>query len=414
MLRLTHLCVFAALLVAVPTTLFCQGLPQASPEQVGLSSERLARIGAAMQAHVDEDRIAGAVGLVARRGKVAYLESWGLRDMGREVPMDTDAIFRIYSMTKPITSVAVMMLFEEGLFFLNDPVGRYLPELQELEVALPPDSASGERTTRRTRPVTIRDLLRHTSGLTYGFFGNTYVDSLYRQAGVLSRDSTLAQMVTTLASLPLLYEPGTRWHYSVSTDVLARLVEVVSGMPLDQFFDERILDPLGMYDTEFYVDETRRDRFARMYRHDGNDNLVPGDSTGYLRKPSFLSGGGGLTSTASDYLRFAQMLLNGGELDGVRLLGTKTVELMTANHLDDSQTIASFGFGLGVSVRRELGAGGMQGSLGEYGWGGLAGTDFWVDPEEELIGVFMVHINPNRDIDFRSQFKNLVYQAITN
>jgi CubicO group peptidase (beta-lactamase class C family) len=414
MLRLTHLCVFAALLVAVPTTLFCQGLPQASPEQVGLSSERLARIGAAMQAHVDEDRIAGAVGLVARRGKVAYLESWGLRDMGREVPMDTDAIFRIYSMTKPITSVAVMMLFEEGLFFLNDPVGRYLPELQELEVALPPDSASGERTTRRTRPVTIRDLLRHTSGLTYGFFGNTYVDSLYRQAGVLSRDSTLAQMVTTLASLPLLYEPGTRWHYSVSTDVLARLVEVVSGMPLDQFFDERILDPLGMYDTEFYVDETRRDRFARMYRHDGNGNLVPGDSTGYLRKPSFLSGGGGLTSTASDYLRFAQMLLNGGELDGVRLLGTKTVELMTANHLDDSQTIASFGFGLGVSVRRELGAGGMQGSLGEYGWGGLAGTDFWVDPEEELIGVFMVHINPNRDIDFRSQFKNLVYQAITN
>ena len=414
MMRSARVCVFAALLVAVPATVFGQGLPQTSPEQVGLSSERLARIEAIMQAHVDDGRIAGAVGLVARRGKVAYLESWGLRDMGRGASMETDAIFRIYSMTKPITSVAVMLLFEEGRFFLNDPVGRYLPELRALEVALPPDSASGERITRRTRPITIRDLLRHTSGLSYGFFSDTYVDSLYREAGVLSRDSTLAQMVTTLASLPLLYEPGTRWHYSVSTDVLGRLVEVVSGMPLDQFFDERILDPLGMHDTEFYVDEARRDRLARMYRHDRNGNLMPGDSTGFLRKPSFLSGGGGLTSTASDYVRFAQMLLNGGELDGVRLLGTKTVELMTANHLNDSQRIASFGFGLGVSVRRELGAGGTQGSLGEYGWGGLAGTTFWVDPEEELIGVFMVHINPNRDINFRNQFKNLVYQAITN
>jgi CubicO group peptidase (beta-lactamase class C family) len=413
MMRSARPWVFAALLVAVPSTVFCQ-LPQASPEQVGLSSERLDRIGAIMEAHVDGGRIAGAVGLVARRGQVAYFESWGLRDMGRGDSMETDAIFRIYSMTKPITSVAVMMLFEEGLFFLSDPVGRYLPELRGLDVALPPDSVSGERITGQTRPITIRDLLRHTSGLSYGFFSNTYVDSLYREAGVLSRDSTLAQMVSTLAGLPLLYEPGTRWHYSVSTDVLARLVEVVSGMPLDQFFNERILDPLGMHDTEFYVDESRRDRLAHMYWHDRDGNLMAGDSTGYLRKPSFLSGGGGLTSTASDYARFAQMLLNGGELDGVRLLGTKTVELMTANHLDDSQRIASFGFGLGVSVRRELGDGGTQGSLGEYGWGGLAGTTFWVDPEEELIGVFMVHINPNRDIDFRNQFKNLVYQAITN
>jgi CubicO group peptidase (beta-lactamase class C family) len=413
MMRSARPWVFAALLVAVPSTVFCQ-LPQASPEQVGLSSERLDRIGAIMEAHVDGGRIAGAVGLVARRGQVAYFESWGLRDMGRGDSMETDAIFRIYSMTKPITSVAVMMLFEEGLFFLSDPVGRYLPELRGLDVALPPDSVSGERITGQTRPITIRDLLRHTSGLSYGFFSNTYVDSLYREAGVLSRDSTLAQMVSTLAGLPLLYEPGTRWHYSVSTDVLARLVEVVSGMPLDQFFNERILDPLGMHDTEFYVDESRRDRLAHMYWHDRDGNLMAGDSTGYLRKPSFLSGGGGLTSTASDYARFAQMLLNGGELDGVRLLGTKTVEPMTANHLDDSQRIASFGFGLGVSVRRELGAGGTQGSLGEYGWGGLAGTTFWVDPEEELIGVFMVHINPNRDIDFRNQFKNLVYQAITN
>jgi CubicO group peptidase (beta-lactamase class C family) len=406
--------VFTALLVALPASVFCQGLPQTSPEQVGLSSERLARIGAVMQAHVDEGRIAGAVGLVARNGKVAYLQSWGMRDMGRAAQMETDAIFRIYSMTKPITSVAVMMLFEEGRFLLSDPVGRYLPELSGVEVAVPPDSASGERTTRRTRPITIRDLLRHTSGLSYGFFSDTYVDTLYRQAGVLYRDSTLAQMVTTLGDIPLLYEPGTRWHYSVSTDVLARLVEVVSGMPVDEFFHERILDPLGMHDTEFYVDESRRDRFARMYQHDGDGNLMPGDSTQFLEKPSFLSGGGGLTSTASDYVRFAQMLLNGGELDGVRLLGRKTVELMTANHLDDGQRVAAFGFGLGVSVRRELGADGAQGSLGEYGWGGLAGTTFWVDPEEELVGVFMVHINPNRDIDFRNQFKNLVYQAITN
>jgi CubicO group peptidase (beta-lactamase class C family) len=414
MLRSVRLWVFAAQLCAVPTTAFCQALPQAPPEQVGLSSERLARIGAIMQAHVDSGRIAGAVGLIARRGKVAFLESWGLQDLGRGVSMETDAIFRIYSMTKPITSVAVMMLFEEGRFLLNDPVGRYLPELRDLEVAVPPESGSGEYRTRPTRPITIRDLLRHTSGLSYGFFGNTYVDSLYREAGVPSGDSTLEQMVGKLASLPLLYEPGTRWHYSVSTDVLGRLVEVLSGMPLDQFFNDRILAPLGMHDTEFYVDESRRDRFARMYGHESNGKLAPGDSTQFLTKPSFLSGGGGLTSTAADYIRFAQMLLNGGELDGVRLLGAKTVELMTANHLSDSQRIASRGFGLGVSVRRELGAGGTQGSVGEYGWSGLAGTTFWVDPEEEMIGVFMVQIFPNRQISFRDQFKNLVYQAITN
>jgi CubicO group peptidase (beta-lactamase class C family) len=393
-----------------------QRLPEASPEAVGLSSERLQRIDETFQTHVSEGHIAGAVGMVIRDGKVAYLSQWGMRDREAGDPLEPDDIFRIYSMTKPITSVAVMMLFEEGRFFLNDPVGRYLPELRGLEVALLEEATSTENlpTEGVNRPVTIQDLLRHTSGFTYGVFSNTPVDTLYREANVLGQ-RTLAEMVSALGGIPLMFQPGTRWYYSVSTDVLARLVEVVSGMRFDRFLETRIFEPLGMSDTGFHVPPEKLHRFARTYRHAGPSRaLALGDTSSFMRPPTFLSGGGGLVSTAADYARFTQMLLNGGELDGVSILGRKTVELMTSDHLGDVPGPgAGTGFGLGFAVKEIAGLNGTASSVGEYNWGGLHGTSFWIDPEEDLIGIFMVQIYPNQSIDFRGQFKNLVYQALT-
>jgi CubicO group peptidase (beta-lactamase class C family) len=392
-----------------------QGLPKASPEGVGLSSERLERIDEVFRAHVSEGRIAGALGMVIRHGQVAYLSEWGMRDREAGDPLEADAIFRIYSMTKPITSVAVMTLWEEGHFFLNDPVGRYLPELRGLEVALLNEATSTENipTERANRAVTIQDLLRHTSGFTYGIFSNTAVDTLYREANILGQP-TLAEMVSALGEIPLMFQPGTRWYYGVSTDVLARLVEVVSGMPFDRFLETRIFEPLGMSDTGFHVPPEKLRRFTRTYRHAGPDGVLTlGDTASFTMPPTLFSGGAGLVSTAADYARFTQMLLNGGELDGVRVLGRKTVELMTADHLGDVPGPgAGTGFGLGFAVKETAGLNGTASSVGEYNWGGLHGTSFWIDPEEDLIGIFMVQIYPNQSIDFRGQFKNLVYQAL--
>ena len=416
MIRKATLALGLCTLLAAP--LAAQPLPVVEPELVGLSSERLERIGEVFQSYVDDGRIAGAVGMVARKGRLVYVDQWGSRDMEVGDALEADDIFRIYSMTKPITSVAVMMLLEEGHFLLTEPVGRFLPELAQLPVALLSEATGPDDipTERARRAVTIQDLLRHTSGLTYGSFSNTPVDQLYRQRNA-GGQATLADMVATLGEMPLMYQPGTRWHYSLSTDVLGRLVEVVSGQPFDVFLRERIFEPLGMVDTGFHVPASKRDRFSRLYGHTGPDrSLALGSTSGYTESVTRLSGGGGLVGTAADYMRFAQMLLNGGELDGVRILGRKTIELMTFDHLPEGVPTSflspGWGFGLGFTVRNEAGSDGIQGSVGEYYWFGVAGTSFWVDPAEELVGVFMIQIRPSRDIAYRNQFKNLVYQAL--
>jgi CubicO group peptidase (beta-lactamase class C family) len=384
---------------------------------VGLSSERLARVGEVFRGYAEAGRLAGAVGMVLRHGKVAYLDSWGMRDLAARDPMEVDDIFRIYSMTKPVTSVAVMMLYEEGRFFLDDPVGRYLPELANVQVARLAEATGPQDipTERPARPMTIRDLLRHTSGLTYGSFSNTVVDQVYRQANVLGQ-RTLADMVAELGKIPLLYQPGTRWNYSVSTDVLGRLVEVLSGQRFDVFLRERIFEPLGMHDTGFYVEPSKRHRFAELYGHTGPERrLEVVTARPYTPDETFFSGGGGLVSTAHDYARFAQMLLNGGELDGARILSPATVELMTTDHLHDdgaSFLADGWGFGLGFTVKNRPALDGLPDSVGTYYWFGVAGTSFWIDPARDLVGIFMVQLNPNRDVNFRDQFKRMVYAAL--
>lgn len=402
----------------VATSISAQRLPLAVPEEVGLSSERLERIGEVFQDYVEEGRIAGAVGMVLRNGKLAYVDAWGMRDLEAGDVMEEDDLFKICSMTKPVASVAVMTLYEEGHFFLSDPIGRYLPALANLRVANLAEASAGQEipTERARRQVTIHDLLRHTSGFTYGDLSNTVVDAAYREREILYQP-TLEDQVAALGEIPLLYQPGTQWNYSVSVDVLGRLVEVVSGQPFDVFLRERIFDPLGMADTGFRVPDSKSDRVAPTYGHSGPDRaLGPGDTSICDLPPTLFSGGAGLRSTAQDYARFAQMLLNGGELDGARILGRKTVELMTVDHLEEGMPTGflspGWSFGLGFTVKTEAGLDGLPSSVGEYNWIGIQGTSFWVDPEEDLVGVFMVQIRPNRDITFRDQFKRLVYQAL--
>ncbi len=405
-------------LVLASFSVWGQGFPTVKPEEVGLSSERLERITVAMQQHIDDKELAGVVGLIARRGKIAYFETLGMRDREAARPMEEDTLFRIYSMTKPITSVAVMMLYEEGRFYLGDEVSKYIPALANLDVMMEStDPETGEKSFRlkpSEKDMTVQDLLRHTSGLTYGIFGSTKVDEMYKKAGIA--DGTVEDMVEKLGILPLMHEPGTEWHYSVSTDVLGRLVEVLSGVSFDQFLQERIFKPLGMDDTAFYIPQEKVDRLAAMYHIDEEKKLQRGDEDEAAdSKPTFLSGGGGLFSTTEDYLKFCQMMLNGGELNGVRILSRKTVELMTRDHMVGISTavddVDGQGFGLGFAVCLDPAQKSAVDSVGTYHWGGAAHTRFWIDPEEEFIGVFMVHIfNPQRD--YQEQFRILSYQAI--
>jgi len=402
-----------AVLNASAAAAAAQTLPAGDPARLGLAPERLARIGRVFQDHVKGGRIAGALGLVLRRGQVAYHEAWGFRDLEARDPLERDDIFRICSMTKPVTSVAVMMLWEEGRFALNDPVALHLPAFAATQVARLENgtTTANLQTERPRRAITILDLLRHTSGLTYGLFANTPVDSLYARANLFGLPD-LEAMVAKLGELPLRDHPGARWTYSMSTDVLGRLVEVVSGMPFDAFLRTRIFEPLGMRDTEFRLPAGKNPRLARSYRHTGSPPaLAPNTGLDACTPPALLSGGAGLASTAADYARFAQLLLGGGELDGVRLLGRKTVELMTANHLGSLQgPAAGTGFGLGFAVKQAPNS--LPTSVGTYFWEGLHGTFFWIDPAEELIGIFMVQIYPNRSLDFKAQFQQLVYQAL--
>jgi len=404
-----------------------------APEAVGLAGNRLAYIRTIMNRHVAEKQIPGASGLIARRGKIAYQEAFGMADIEAGKPMQLDTIHRIYSMSKPITSVAVMMLYEEGKFQLNDPVAKYLPEFAKMQVGIEEkDPQTGKpmlKTAPAKRPITIRDLLRHTAGLTYGVFGDPLVDREYRKARILS-DLNLAEFVTHLSQIPLLYEPGTRWNYSVSVDVLGRLVEVLSGKPFDQFLQERIFNPLGMRDTGFYVPAGKKDRLAKLYTPTKDGKIQPAQicSTqqecyekfpnavpSFLEPPTFLSGGGGMVSTAYDYLRFCQMLLNQGQYDGKRLLSRKTVQLMSSDNLGTLPGMGpGYGFGLGFAVSKAPGEAGMMGSPGEYNWGGAAGTRFWIDPQEELIGIFMIQILPHTGLEYGSEFRVLTYQAIAD
>jgi len=393
-----------------------QALPTAKPEEVGLSSERLARIGQMVTADIEKGRLPGAVALIARKGRVAYFESWGLRDKATGAPMTKDAIFRIYSMTKPFTSVAVMMLVEEGRLLLTDPVSKHLPELAKLSVGVEQvDPETGKATfytMAAEREMTIQDLLRHTSGLTYGVFGKSAVKELYTKAGIDSGEHTNQELVTKLATVPLHYQPGTTWEYGRSTDVLGRVVEVISGMTLGQFLEARIFRPLRMSDSGFWVATDKQGRIAEALPTDP-DTGKPVKLLDVTAPRKFESGGGGGVSTAGDYARFSQMMLNRGQLDGVRLLSRKTVEYMTADQLGAMKFRPGQGFGLGFQVRKEPGVAGEPGSVGEYTWGGFGGTFFWVDPKEDLIGIWMAQA-PGQLSYYRPTFKNLVLQAVAD
>ena len=428
----------AVLLVGpiLAATAWAQGLPSVAAADVGLSEERLGRLEEVVQGYVDDQAIAGAVTLIARKGGQAHVRGYGMADRASGTPMQPDTIFRIASMTKPMTSVAVMMLYEEGRFTLDDPVGQYLPALASLDVLTPSDGG-GQADSRvpARRPVTIRHLLTHTSGIGYRFLGDLgasatqrALSELYRDAGVADglaeHDGTIEGLVTALGQLPLLHEPGAAFSYGLSSDVLGRLVEVLSGVTFDEFLRTRLFEPLGMNDTYFYLPAAKADRLASLYAPntagglDEVEGTVEGQhliysatySTGEHR--TNLSGGAGLSSTIYDYARFLQMLLNGGELNGIRILTPVTVDLMTTDHIGDIPTGSvvqpgSAGFGLGFAIRADS----EIGSEGAYYWSGFFNTTFWVDPTEELIGILMTQIFPSGS-DIQERFRVMAYEAI--
>jgi CubicO group peptidase (beta-lactamase class C family) len=399
-----------------------------SPETVGLSSARLKRLDDGMQRHVDRGQLAGIVTVLMRRGQVAHYGCFGQMDLANAKPMRADAIFRIFSMTKPITSLAVLMLYEEGAFHLQYPISMFIPELANLKVLSNQMDANSEQVPL-ARPITIHDLLTHTSGLGYGVDAMLPLDAQLMQAQILSSDESLAEKMARLAQYPLHHQPGLRYTYSLGTDVLGRLVEIVSGMTLDEFFKRRIFEPLGMLDTDFYVPAEKKERLAVLYTPlpDGklvdirslDQTLVPHFMTGVWvtkdYKPRFLSGGAGLVSTATDYLRFGMMMRNQGQLDGNRLVSRKTIELMTSPHLRPDQFfISGASFGLGFAVMTSPAQAQMLGSVGAYEAGGAANTNFWFDPHEDLMGVLMVQYASYTPSMVGMDFKVLAEQAIAD
>lgn len=412
------------------------------PSEVGLSAERLARIPDFIDAqYLRPGLLPGFSLVVARGGRTAHLSTQGFASIERQVPMGPDTIVRIYSMSKPVTSVALMTLYEEGRFQLDDPVSKYLPAWADLRVWEDGD-ARRYRTSPPQREMRVRDLFTHTSGLTYGWMGRHPVDALYRHAGIGAPDTSLEDMCEHLAGVPLLFSPGTQWSYSVATDVLGRLVEVIGGQPFDEFLQERIFGPLGMADTGFWVPDEGAARLAANYTVPSLSPFgVPegatgdemalfddgGDGSPFRSRPTFLSGGGGLVSTASDYLRFCRMLLQGGELDGNRILGRKTVAHMTTNQLPGGGDLASMGqavfsetnyegvgFGLGFSVMLDPAAADAVGTPGEYAWGGAASTLFWIDPVEDLIVIGLTQLMPSSAYPIRRQLRAMVYASLVD
>lgn len=400
-------------------------LPAAKPESVGISAERLARFPDGMKTLVEQGRLAGVVSMVARHGKVVEFEAAGKRSIAADLPMQKDSIFRIYSMSKPITGVAMMMLFEEGKWQLNDPVAKYVPEFANLKV-FGIDAKGNMTLVDQTHPMTMRELMSHTAGFTYGYFSNTPVDKLQREANLLDVNITLDEFIKRVAKLPLNAQPGSEWHYSISADIQGYIVQKLSGMPFEEFLAKRIFKPLNMVDTAFYVPAGKLKRFAELYVYDESGKfhvLTGGLNHDYAAKPAFSSGGGGLVSTATDYMRFCQMLLNGGQLDGVRLLAPRTVELMRTNVLSPSMTTLSpgAGFGLDFAVYTDVVAAGGYYGKGTYYWGGAAGTWFWIDPTEDLIVIGMIQqvsgdgaAAAYRIPDMRGLSHAYVYQAILN
>ena len=394
-----------------------------APESVGFSSTRLERVSAHMARYVEQGKLAGIIAAIARRAQIAYREVFGQADREAGTPMALDTIFRIYSMSKPITSVALMMLYEQGRFLLKDPVARYIPEFEHTRVFVR-QTETGYEVAELERPITVLDLLTHTAGLSYGFEPDLrFVDKLYQERlwenGRPKKYESLEGMMRTVASLPLAFQPGTAWHYSWATAMLGYLVQVLSDQPFEDYLQEKVFQPLGMVDTAFYVPEHKVARFATNYGPAEGGGIQPIEMPvggGYLDPNRLPLGGEGLVSTTGDYLRFAQMLLNKGELDGVRLLGRKTIEWMTINHLPPGLHIGddpTTGFGLGFSVTIGL-AGRNVDSVGRYGWGGAATTRFWVDPQEELVGLFMTQFMPSGHYPVQDEFEVLTYQALVD
>jgi len=396
----------------------------------GFDSQRLATVSELVDRYVAEGKLAGAQVQVAHRGEVALRHTVGRADVASDRPLGDDAIYRIYSMTKPITSIALMQLYEQGRVLLEDPVSAYIPEFAEMQVF-----TGGTPTAPKVRPaqtvMTVKDVLTHAWGLTYGFFFQNNLDAMYREDGLGDfqlPDYTLEEGMRRLATKPLAFDPGTAWNYSMSTDVCGRLVEVISGMGLDQYFAEHITPPLGMADTAFHVPADKVHRFTSNYQLTPEDPLATFDSfdsSPYLSPPVFLSGGGGLVGTVDDYQRFVDMLLNGGELDGRRIIGRKTLEYMTINHLPEGKTLnelgqslfseavmEGMGFGLGFSTLVDPARNGAVSSSGEFAWGGAASTAFWVDPVEEITCVFMTQLMPSSSYPLRRELKATVYQAL--
>ena len=398
-------------------------LKQSLPEDLGFSSERLLRINCLMNRYIESEKLAGTVCCVSRHGEIAHLEALGFQNLENKTPMALDSIFRIFSMTKPITSVALMMLYEKALFNLTDKVDKYIPVFKEIKVL----NAEGKLETP-IRSITIQDLLRHTAGLSYGGYQESQspVDKLYDDADLFNHDLPNEEVVARLAGLPLLFHPGTKWHYSMATDVAGYLVEVLSGKPLADFMQEKIFAPLGMTDTAFHIEPSKLDRFCTLYGKTAESDFGALDlpaSSEYLPPVNLHSGGSGLVSTASDYLQFARCILNKGELDGVRLLGPKTVELMTCNHLpanllpiafEGSEPMLGMGFGLGFGVMLDVAQTGVMGSVGDQSWGGYAETFFWIDPQEDLIAILMTQYLPSQTYSIRKEFRTTVYQSLLN
>jgi CubicO group peptidase (beta-lactamase class C family) len=419
-MRLTALLSGLVLLLA---PIQAQNLPKAKPADVGFSAEKLENLKKFLAEETSKNVVPGAVILVARHGKIAMLEAVGQQDPGTKAPMTTESIFRIYSMSKPITTVAAMTLVEEGKLALSDPIARYIPAFSpgKMKVGVEkPDAAGGKPTLELVparRPITVQDLMRHTSGITYGFFGNSLVKHAYVESGLLAGDYTNEEFADKVAALPLHYQPGTTWDYSHSTDILGRVIEVVSKESLYQYEKQHILDPLGMKDSGFYVtDKAKQPRIAEPYPNDRTIGI--GATVGDPRvQGKWESGGGGMVSTAMDYARFLQMMLNGGQLENKRILSPRTVAYMTSDHTEGITPGPlylpgpGYGFGLGFAVRRSEGGATYEGSQGDYWWNGVAGTQFWVDPKEDMFVVFLIQ-SPRGLQHYMSLIRNMVYGAM--
>ena len=398
-----------------------QTFERVSPEVLGLSSERLARLDAALAAYVDNEQLAGSVTLVLRDGQIAFFEAYGNRDLESQSPMQTDTIFRIASQSKAVISTAAMILQEDGKLLIGDPVGKYLPEFAETTVAVP-RSGGGYDVVRASRPITIRDLLTHTSGFDYG---TGVAADRWEAAGIQGyyfsdRDEPIRETVRRMAALPASAHPGTQWIYGYSIDILGAVVEAASGVPLDEFLEQRLFGPLGMVDTQFYLPRAERERLATVYALvDGELERAPEEGSAgqgaFVEGPrKSFSGGAGLLSTATDYARFLQMILNRGELDGARILSPTTVELMSVDHLGDIVFRPGSGMGLGFSVLEDVGLRGTPGSIGELGWGGAYHTTYWIDPIEALVVVHLTQLIPAGDVDDQNKVRTLIYQAIVD